>query len=154
MIDPMTKIWALPTEEMQVSREVRLKNTPDAPQFEPTADRVLLRQEKADERTPGGLIKPQRAQVPTRAKVLAVGPGYLLNDGTLRPLYVEAGDIVAIPAKAHPQQFADKEIELEGHTLLLLQEKEILGIIQRGGETRVEYDGDAPPPADEPNPSP
>ena len=72
--------------------------------------------------TPGGLHIPDDAQSkPVRGTVIAVGTGKFLEDGSVRPLGIEAGDVVMY-TKHHGM-----EIELDGERLLVLRDSEIWG---------------------------
>jgi len=61
----------------------------------PLSDRIVVRRFEAEEKTAGGILLPDNARnKPQRGKILAVGPGRLLKDGTRRPLQVKEGDTV------------------------------------------------------------
>jgi chaperonin GroES len=66
--------------------------------LEPLYDRILVRPLDGATRTKGGLYVPQIAHDNTpwqRAEVVAVGHGRLTPDGTVVPLRVRVGDVVA-----------------------------------------------------------
>ena len=59
----------------------------------PLGDRIVIKRFEADEKTAGGIILPDSAKnKPQKGKVLSVGPGKLLKDGTRRGLQVKEGD--------------------------------------------------------------
>src|SRR5919198_4727854 len=61
----------------------------------PLGDRIVIRRFEAQEKTAGGILLRETAKdKPQKGKVLAVGPGRLLKDGTRRPLQVKEGDTV------------------------------------------------------------
>lgn len=69
------------------------------PVFRPINNRVVIRREEAQEKTPGGLILPDRAkEAQYRGTVLAVGPGKLITEGAKAgervPMTVKPGDVV------------------------------------------------------------
>ena len=65
--------------------------------FTPLNDRVLIKRIEGEEKTKGGIIIPDSAkEKPLEGEVIAVGKGKLLEDGTLRPLDVKAGNRVLI----------------------------------------------------------
>jgi chaperonin GroES len=102
--------------------------------FEPLADRILIEVCKAPEVTQGGIIIPQKAQnTPQQGKVIAVGPGRELQDGTLRPMNVSVGDTVAFA------KYGGTEIELDNRPYLLLEEVHVLGIM-REVEPEIPWD--------------
>jgi chaperonin GroES len=92
--------------------------------IKPLHDRVLLKRIEDDSTSPGGIIIPDTAKEKTQAaSVVAVGPGKVLNDGTVRPLTVKAGDSVLFG------KFSGTEVKVDGEEFLMLREDEILGII-------------------------
>lgn len=94
--------------------------------FQPLYDRILVRPKEQDERTQGGIIIPDVAKErPREGLVLEVGTGRLLEDGSLRPLQVEPGDMVLFA------KYAGSDIELGGEKLLILSEAEVLGKMVR-----------------------
>ena len=61
----------------------------------PLEDRVVIKQIEAEEKTAGGIVLPDTAkEKPQRGKVLAVGPGKLLDSGERAPIGVGEGDEV------------------------------------------------------------
>src|SRR5215210_3457555 len=61
----------------------------------PLEDRVVIQQIEAEEKTAGGIVLPDTAKVkPQRGKVLAVGPGKLLDSGERAEIGVKEGDEV------------------------------------------------------------
>ena len=91
----------------------------------PPQDRVLVRRVKEDEKTKGGLFIPDSAkEKPVEAIVLAVGNGKILEDGTVRPLDVKAGDRVLF------DKYTGSEVKIDGEEALILREDDILGILE------------------------
>jgi len=91
----------------------------------PLQDRVLVRRVKEDEKTKGGLFIPDSAkEKPVEAIVLAVGNGKILEDGTVRPLDVKAGDRVLFG------KYTGSEVKIDGEEALILREDDILGILE------------------------
>lgn len=91
----------------------------------PLGDRVLIRRSEAEEKSPGGIVLPEKGkEKPKEGTVLAVGPGRVLNDGSrLRPS-VKAGDRVAFGA------YDAREINVAGEELLVVAEGDILAILR------------------------
>lgn len=90
--------------------------------FKPLYDKMLVRPEAADEKSPGGVHIPEVARErPRQGLVLEIGEGFMLPDGTLRPLVVKPGQIVMFG------RYSGTEIKLGGETLLILREGELLG---------------------------
>ena len=93
--------------------------------FRPLHDRVLVRRVTAEEKTAGGIIIPDTAkEKPIEGRVVAVGNGKLLKNGTLRPLDVKVGDTVLFA------KYGGTEFKHEDEDLLILTEKDILAIIE------------------------
>ncbi|MGM9571229.1 MAG: co-chaperone GroES [bacterium] len=93
--------------------------------IKPLADRVVVKLLAAEEKTKSGIVLPGTAQEkPQEAEVLAVGPGRMLDNGTRVPMEVKVGDKVAF------SKYSGTEIKVNGDELMILNEKDILGIIE------------------------
>ncbi len=91
--------------------------------LQPLHDRVLIKPLEAEEKTPGGIILPEKAQEkPREGEVIAVGPGALNDKGERKPMSVKVGDIVVY------SEFGGTEITYEGTDYLLIKESDILAI--------------------------
>lgn len=94
--------------------------------FRPLYDRVLVKRVEADERSASGLIIPDTAkEKPQEGLVVAVGLGRRLDDGTLRPLTVQAGDRILFG------KYSGDEIKLDGVEHVIVREDEILAVTDR-----------------------
>ncbi|MCC6829510.1 MAG: co-chaperone GroES [Novosphingobium sp.] len=92
--------------------------------FRPLHDRVLLRRVEAEEKTAGGIIIPDSAkEKPAEGEVIAVGAGVKGDDGTVTALDVKVGDRVLFG------KWGGTEVKVNGEDLLIIQEKDIYGII-------------------------
>lgn len=91
----------------------------------PLGDRVVVRRVEADEKTAGGIILPDNAKgKPQKGKVLAVGPGRMLKDGSRRGIQVKEGDTVIFTSWA-----GDEFRERKGDEILVMREDDILAVI-------------------------
>ena len=91
----------------------------------PMGEKVILRQIEAEEITSGGIVLPDSAkEKPSQGKVLAVGDGRLLEDGTRVPLQVSEGDRVIY------EKYFGCKIVLDQEEYLILNEAEILAVIE------------------------
>ncbi len=92
----------------------------------PLYDKVVVeRLEEKEERTPSGIIIPDTAkEKPQLGKVVAVGPGKLLDNGEVKPLSVKEGDVVLF------NKYAGNEVEMEGKVYLVMSEDEILAVVE------------------------
>jgi len=90
----------------------------------PLHDRVLIKRVEEQETVRGGIIIPDTAkEKPQEGEVVAAGTGKRLENGTVIPLEVKAGDRVLFG------KYSGTEIKLDGEELLILREDEILGIL-------------------------
>ena len=93
--------------------------------IQPLFDNVLLERSEALQKTKSGLYIPSSAtEKPNKGRVIAVGQGKKLNDGSTKSLAVEINDTVVF------RNYDATELKFEGETYLLIQEKNILGIVR------------------------
>jgi len=94
--------------------------------LKPLDDRLLVEQKDAEEMTSGGIVLPDSAQEkPQRAKVLAVGPGKLLDSGQRGKMSISKGDDVFYG------KYAGSDVEVNGSTYVILRESDVLAIIEK-----------------------
>ena len=87
----------------------------------PLDDRVVVEPMAAEETTAGGIVLPENAkEKPQRGKVVAVGPGKLLDSGDRGELSVAVGDEVIFG------KYGGTEIEIDGAEVKILRESDIL----------------------------
>jgi chaperonin GroES len=92
-----------------------------APKLRPLDDRVVVKPVEAEERTAGGIVLPDTAkEKPQRGKVVSVGPGKLLENGSRGTLSVAIGDEVIYG------KYSGTDIEIEGDDVKILRETDIL----------------------------
>ncbi len=96
--------------------------------IKPLHDRVILKRIDEGEQVRGGIIIPDSAkEKPQEGEVIAVGAGKYKEDGSRQALDVQPGDRVLFG------KYSSSEIVVDGETLLIMREDEILGIITRAG---------------------
>ena len=89
--------------------------------LKPLDDRVVVQPMEAEERTAGGIVLPDAAkEKPQRGKVVAVGPGRLLDSGERCAVSVVVGDEVLFG------KYGGTEIEVDGQDVKILRESDIL----------------------------
>lgn len=94
--------------------------------LKPLDDRIVIKQSEAEEKTTGGIILPDTAkEKPQIGKIVATGPGKLLDDGKRIKMSVKNKDEV-IYAK-----YIGSDIEIDGEPYVILRESDILGIVER-----------------------
>ncbi len=91
----------------------------------PLKDRLVVKRLEEETMTRGGIIIPDTAkEKPISGLVLAVGSGKLLDDGTVRPIDLKAGDKVLFG------KYAGTEIKVDGEEHLILREDDVLGVVE------------------------
>ena len=90
----------------------------------PLGDHVLVTRSSEETKSAGGIIIPDTAQEkPQEGKVVAVGNGKRLEDGTIQPVDVKKGDRILFG------KYSGTEVTVEGEEQLLLREDDILGVL-------------------------
>ena len=90
----------------------------------PLDDRVLVKPVEASNVTESGIYLPESSKErPVQGKVVAVGPGKLLDNGQRAKLSVKKGDTVVYG------KYAGSEVEIKGDEHLILRESDILAIL-------------------------
>lgn len=92
--------------------------------FEPLYDKIVVIQDDPEEVTATGLIIPKVAQERhAQGEVVAIGPGYRMEDGSLQPLTVEVGQRILFG------KYGGTTIEIGGVTFVIMSEREVHGIL-------------------------
>ena len=91
----------------------------------PLEDRVLVKPIEAQTKTESGIYLPESAkEKPMHGKIVAVGPGKLLDSGERMKPTVKKGDTVVYG------KYSGTEIEIKNVTHLIVRESELLGVIE------------------------
>ena len=91
----------------------------------PLQDRIIVKRLDSQEVSKGGIIIPDTAkEKPIEGRVVAVGQGKYLDDGTRRQLTVKQGDKILFG------KYSGTEIKIEGDEHLIMREDDVLGIIE------------------------
>ena len=92
----------------------------------PLADKVLVQRLEAENKTSGGIVLPDAAkEKPQRGKIVAVGKGKVLDDGTVKALQVKKGDVVLFTS------YAGTDVKIDGKEYLIMDESSILAVIDK-----------------------
>ena len=92
----------------------------------PLQDRIVVSRIADQEKTKGGIIIPDTAkEKPIEGKVLAIGNGRILEDGSLRKLDIKVGDRVLFG------KYGGTEVTIDGEDLLILREDDVLGVVEK-----------------------
>ncbi|NUL83256.1 MAG: co-chaperone GroES [Armatimonadetes bacterium] len=91
--------------------------------LKPLNDKVVIELFESEEKTDSGLILPDTARKrPQEGKVVAVGSGRLLKDGSRAPMALAAGQTVVF------SKYAGNEFEFDGKKFLILDEDQVFAI--------------------------
>jgi chaperonin GroES len=110
----------------------------------PLEDRIVIKPVDPETKTASGIYLPESAkEKPMQGKVVAVGPGKLMDNGERIQPSVKKGDTVVYG------KYAGTEIEIKNVKHMIVRESELLGVIegrcvfQRAGTSscRTPHDG-------------
>ena len=91
----------------------------------PLQDRVIVKQNEAEEKTKSGILLPDSAkEKPTKGKVIAAGPGKLDDNGKPMELGVRVGDTVFYG------KYSGTEVTVDGTKFVILRESDLLGVLE------------------------
>lgn len=89
--------------------------------IKPLDDRVVIEVLEAEEKTSGGIVLPDAAkEKPQKGKVIARGPGKLLDNGERAPFSVKVKDIVLFG------KYSGQDISIDDTEYKIMRENEIL----------------------------
>ena len=92
--------------------------------LKPLADRVVIKQVEAEEKTKSGIILTSAAQEkPEIYEVVVVGPGGLV-DGNEVKMEVRAGD------KVITGKYSGTHVKIDGEELTIVRQSDILAIVE------------------------
>ncbi len=92
----------------------------------PLADKVLVERVEAEGTTAGGIVLPDAAkEKPQKGKIVNVGEGRLLDDGTRKEVQVKKGNLVLFTS------YAGTEIKIDGKEYLIMDESDIMAVIEK-----------------------
>ena len=90
----------------------------------PLADKVLVERLQAETKTAGGIVLPDTAkEKPQQGKVVSVGDGKVLSDGSVRKLTVKKGDVVLFTS------YAGTDVKFGGKEYMIMSESEIMAVV-------------------------
>lgn len=92
----------------------------------PTSDRVLIERLKAETVSPGGIHLPNKSvELSQRGKVICIGRGKTLEDGSVRKMEVKKGDLVIFASNS------GIEVKIDGKPYLIMPELNIIAVIEK-----------------------
>jgi chaperonin GroES len=93
--------------------------------LKPLDDRVVVKALESEEKTAGGIVLPDNAkEKPQRGRVVAVGPGKMLDNGNRVALGVKVGDEVLFG------KYAGNDVKLNGEELKIMRESDLLAKVE------------------------
>ena len=96
-----------------------------ATKIQPLGPRVLIKRLEEEEQSSGGIIIPDTAkEKPQEGRVVAVGQGKLLDNGSRANVQVNEDDRVIFGS------YAGTEVKVNGEDFLILDESDILAIVE------------------------
>ncbi len=92
----------------------------------PLHDRVIVKREDEERKSPGGIVIPDTAaEKPIRGKIIAVGKGKILENGSVRPLDLKVGDKILFG------KYGGTEVKVDGDELLVMREEDVMAVIEK-----------------------
>ena len=90
----------------------------------PLGDKIVVERLSAEDKTKGGIYLPESAkEKPKQGKIIAVGPGKVLDSGERAVLNVKVGDLVIFTS------YAGTEIKHAGRELLIMSESDVMAVV-------------------------
>ena len=92
----------------------------------PLHDRVIVKREDEERKSPGGIVIPDTAaEKPVRGRIVAVGKGKILENGSVRPLDLKVGDKILFG------KYGGTEVKVDGDELLVMREEDVMAVIEK-----------------------
>lgn len=92
--------------------------------IKPLGDKLVVKRLEAEQTTKGGIVLPDSAkEKPKEGKVVAVGPGKVLDSGETQELQVKVGDRIIFSS------YAGSEVTVAGTEYLIMSESDVLAVV-------------------------
>ena len=99
--------------------------TASTTKLRPLGDRVVIQPTPREDMTKSGIVLPDTAkEKPQEGKVIAAGPGRILDDGKREAMDIKKGDKVLYA------KYAGTEFKIDSDELLIVSQKDILAIVE------------------------
>jgi chaperonin GroES len=86
---------------------------------------VIVKRLEEERTSPGGIVIPDSAaEKPSQGKIVAIGKGKILEDGSVRALDVKVGDKILFG------KYSGTEVKVDGDDLLVMREEDIMAVIE------------------------
>ncbi len=94
-------------------------------QLRPLHDRVIVKRLEEERQSAGGIVIPDSAaEKPVQGKIVAVGKGKILEDGSVRALDVKVGDKILFG------KYSGTEVKVDGDELVVMREEDVMAVIE------------------------
>jgi chaperonin GroES len=91
----------------------------------PLHDRLLVKREAEERRSPGGIVIPDTAtEKPIFGKVIAVGKGKILENGQVRALDIKVGDKILFG------KYSGTDVKVDGDELVVMREEDVMAVVE------------------------
>ena len=95
--------------------------------YQPLGDRIVIKPLDPETKTKGGIVLPDTVkEKPQEGKVVAVGKGKILDNGSVQKPEVAVGDIVL-----YGKYSGTEATTKDGEEYLIVREEDILAIIKK-----------------------
>lgn len=90
----------------------------------PIGDKIIVERLEAEDKTKGGIYLPESAkEKPKQGKIIAVGPGKVLDSGARSQMTVKKGELVLFTS------YAGTEVQVEGNEYLIMSEDDVMAVV-------------------------
>lgn len=95
-------------------------------QIKPISDYIVVEAQKQENKTKSGIVLPETVEKekPQQGKVIAAGPGKMLENGERAKMQIKEGDKVLF------SKYGPTEVKVDGKEYLMIKEDDILAIIK------------------------
>jgi chaperonin GroES len=91
----------------------------------PLGDKILVKRVEAESKTKSGIVLPDSAkEKPKRGKIIAIGAGKRLDNGSLSTFSVKVGNEVIFTS------YAGTEVKIDGEELMIMSEDDVLAVVE------------------------
>jgi chaperonin GroES len=92
----------------------------------PLGDRIIVKATDAEEKTAGGILLPDTArEKPQQGKVIAVGPGKLLDNGKTVPMEIKKDDVI------YYAKYGGTEVKVGSEEYVILRQDDVLAVVEK-----------------------
>ena len=93
--------------------------------LQPIGSHVIVQRSSAADKSTGGVIIPEKAKdKPKEGKVIAVGPGKVMEDGKRQAMQLKAGDKILFSS------YAGTEVKVNGEEYLVMEETDVFAVVE------------------------